>query len=191
MPRVREDYPYLWHLCFEEIRPETGTDYPCTARQLRDIRHPPMLRYPRPISPHEACDALVDFLSRVPRPGSKTDAALCRIGDALDLLDWGPDLIIKAFHDLDRAFFATTLTGMTTVDWFANHEFQAMGCPPAYGMTTSLYPGPQAIYLNARNIFRTGQAGHFSQMWQTVSISLVPLARETQLTLDPTRCCMK
>lgn len=178
MPRVREDFHDLVELCFYQVRPDTGTDYPCTMRQLRDLRQLPAIRYPQPRSPYEACYTLVDFLRRDPIPGSKVDAALRRIGIALDLHDWGPDLIIKAFHDLDTAFFAANLAGMTTVNWFADSELCAMGHPSVFGVTEgpSKWPGPHEIYLNAHRIFRRGSAGHFSQMWGTVSITLITVA---------------
>lgn len=178
MHRIREDFHELVELCFYQVRPDTGTDYPCTMRQLRDLRQPPAIRYPQPRSPYEACYTLVDFLRSGPIPGSKVDAALRRIGIALDLHDWGPDLIIKAFHDLDTAFYAANLAGMTTVNWSADSEFRAMGHPRSFGFTRgpSKWPGPQEIYLNAHHIFLRGSAGHFSQMWGTVSITLITVA---------------
>lgn len=172
----RRDQWDLVDMSFDEVRHNTGTDYPCTRRELRSLRckgrsfRAPIL--PRPWSPDEACDRLLNFLNQSSGRNPDIDAALGRIGNALQLREWGPDLIIKAFHDLDRAFFAATLAGSTKVEWASQEEFAAQGSTLVRGHTMGQDFGGSLIQLNAEFIFRDGSEGHFSDMWRTVSNTL-------------------
>lgn len=149
----------------DEVLPDYGTDYPCTMRQLQSYRTVPAPTYDRPWSANKAARVLLEFLNAPVPLGSRADAALHRIGFALGLSDWGPDLIIKAFRDLDLAFFRGTLTGKTMVNWATDQEFDR----PVRGTTRFLGHGRCHIRLNASLIFCTGPTGTFSQMWTTVS----------------------
>ena len=175
MPRrgggIREDFHDLVEECYYDPHPDDGTPYPCKEehlRQLRSLRH---IHYPPLRSPDKACSDLIRHLTAAPSP--RVSAAIRRIGISLELRDWGPDLILKAFHDLDTAFFASTLGGRTTVQWKSDRELRAMGSEEVYGVTYTSFCGckPQKIYLNAEIIFSEGSAGHFKQMWGTVSTS--------------------
>lgn len=44
-------------------------------------------------------------------------AAIFRLQGGLGIKDWKPDLIIKAFMDLDAVFFAGKLRCHTTISW--------------------------------------------------------------------------
>ncbi|KAL9626615.1 MAG: hypothetical protein Q9204_007167 [Flavoplaca sp. TL-2023a] len=176
MPRprggLREDFHDLVEQCFYDPHPDEGTEYPCKEellRQLRGLRH---VHYPRRRSPDRACSDLVRHLTA--RPSSRVSAALHRIGISLELREWGPDLILKAFRDLDTAFFASTLSGRTTVQWKSDRELCARGDVGIYGITYEprRESDPTRIFLNAEVIFMDGSVGHFKQMWGTVSTSL-------------------
>lgn len=123
--------------------------------------------------PDQACCRLVQYLRRAPTP--KVEAALYRIKDALSLHmtpeEWYPDLILKAFDDLDLAFFGHKLAGRTRAKWAPHSKFEAIGAPGALGATRGREAPfePIQIYLNAHEVFSFGSAGHFRQMWATVS----------------------
>lgn len=168
--RVREDFHDLVEQCFYDPHPDEGTEYPCTKGQLRELRSIGPVHYAERISPRKACSELLRFHER---PASRREnAALSRIGTALRLRDWGPDLIIKAFHDLDTAFFGGNLAGYTMVRWDSDSKFRQVGVGSSYGVTFTSFdgPDPQKIFLNAELIFKDGSVGHFKQMWGTVSI---------------------
>ncbi|KAL8840148.1 MAG: hypothetical protein Q9205_005866 [Flavoplaca limonia] len=198
--RIREDFLDLVEQCFDEPHPDEGTDYPCTKGQLRELRSIGPVHYVARISPRKACSELLRFHER---PASRREnAALSRIGTALRLLDWGPDLIIKAFHDLDTAFFGGNLAGYTMVRWQSDAEFHQVGVGSSYGVTFTCFNGtePQKIFLNAEVIFGEGSVGHFKQMWGTMLHEMVhafyailcgnvgenhgPFFREAMLSVD-------
>ena len=177
MPRprggLREDFHDLVEQCFYDPHPHEGTRYPCKEEDLRQLQRLRHVHYPRRRSPDKACSDLVRHLTA--RPSSRVSAALRRIEISLELREWGPDLILKAFRDLDTAFFASTLSGRTTVKWKSDRELCAKGKEGVYGVTYSPRKGsgPQRIVLNAERIFKEGSVGHFKQMWGTVSTSLL------------------
>jgi hypothetical protein len=107
--------------------PEHGTPYPYTREELDCIRtsrrertkHGPYVHL------HRATDSIVrrnDPDTRGPYSDEEMRIA-SRIAKAnYDAeSDWGPDLIIKMFFDLDRLFFGGYLSGKVCVEW-------AMGC---------------------------------------------------------------
>ncbi|KAL8993669.1 MAG: hypothetical protein Q9169_006169, partial [Polycauliona sp. 2 TL-2023] len=102
--------------------------------------------------------------------------------------NWGPDLAIKAFHDLDTAFFGSTLAGYTTIRWIRGSQAHAMGEPTALGLTIdgSTFGKSQDIYLNAHQIWKIGSApGHFRQIWFSVSRNPITTLRgKYHLTLE-------
>ena len=88
--------------------------------------------------------------------------AACRDG-----LPWGPDLIIKAFCDLDIIFFGGKLRGHVCVRWLPDWS------PPGtikLGTTCYLGKGKSAINLNADVILRSGKSPYdiFEEMFATV-----------------------
>ena len=126
-------------------------------------------KYIRPfVSPRAAAREIQDHnnLSRVPsgaerRAIDRLDAA---IGDAHGRY-WGPDLIIKAFCDLDTVFFCGRLRGHVCVAWKPAHE---MG-EAFFGGTGFLLRGKSRIVLSAAEILRHQSSSKaFKQMWSTM-----------------------
>ena len=112
-------------------------------------------------------------------PREESDA-IERVRDCLRIQDWGPDLIIKAFRDLDTVFFMGRLVGNCLIRW-RDRE----GCERKYneshfyGLTAPLGPlrnRQVQIILNA-NLMFFQCANPYKEMWRTILVSaLLPIA---------------
>ena len=88
---------------------------------------------------------------------SRECAAMERLSAALSNARrsfWYPDLVIKAFFDLDILFFGGVLRGNVCFDWgdpdqMNNDEQSSGGC---LGITCARRPGRAKVFLNARHI---------------------------------------
>ena len=120
------------------------------------------------ISPRAAAQEVHDHnrLSRAPSNAERR--ALSRLDAALDNAHgehWGPDLIIKAFCDLDTVFFSGLLRGHVSIAWRpASEMVQSL-----YGATIYLSHGKCQIGLNAEGIIlNQSSSTAFKQMWSTM-----------------------
>ena len=120
------------------------------------------------ISPRAAAREIYDH-NRLSRALSNAECqALSRLDAALDNAHgdhWGPDLIIKAFCDLDTVFFNGRLRGHVSIAWRPDSEMTQS----RYGGTCSLSEGKCQIGLNAEGILLDqGSSKAFKQMWSTM-----------------------
>lgn len=84
-------------------------------------------------------------------------AAILRLRAGLEIQDWKPDLVIKAFHDLDTVFFNGKLRGHVTIQWqtaswWTEYHHVHGQHRRAYGLTQYLGHQRAAIQLNAFEI---------------------------------------
>ena len=120
------------------------------------------------VSPRAAAREIHDHnrLSRAPSNAERR--ALIRLDAALDDAHgdhWGPDLIIKAFCDLDTVFFNGRLRGHVSVAWKAASEMSST----LYGGTNFLSQGKCQIGLNTEGIILDlSSSKAFKQMWSTM-----------------------
>lgn len=103
-------------------------------------------------------------------PGEAERAAINRIKAAVDTPtdEWGPDIIIKMFLDIDLVFFKGWLRGNVTIQWSmeTSHNGQEL-----WGFTSpSGRRGQCGIFLNAFTIFLAATAAFTSGkgMWATM-----------------------
>ncbi|KAL8991891.1 MAG: hypothetical protein Q9169_007561 [Polycauliona sp. 2 TL-2023] len=177
--RVRRDFKVLVEESLRPVSIDAGTPYPCTEQQLHDLRYLLVVRYPQPWSTDRAANWLLAFLRSDARQFPKVNAAMLRLGVGVGLGEdwaaWGPDLIIKAFYDLDTAFFGSNLGGMTRVEWVPDSFFRARGHDDTFGLTVdqSRDESAQRIYLNAHVIWKAGRSGYFREMWGTLLHEMV------------------
>lgn len=110
----------LQELSLVPVHVNTGTDYPCKRKQLIETQ----TRTPR--GPREPAHKLMDVLhglvtwnhlDKVPLPPEQR--AIGRFAAAIKAL-FGPDLAIKAYHDLDLIFYGGKLRGNAILRW--NHK---------------------------------------------------------------------
>lgn len=115
--RLDRDTHMLFKLAKYPVRPDWGTAYPCSRRNLASYRRRPSRTQKKPLSMKLATSKVVNFLNESIVPGSKEEAALHRIAEGMQLKDWGPDLAIKAFDDLDILFFRGVLATKTMLNY--------------------------------------------------------------------------
>ena len=106
-------------------------------------------------------------------PREEADA-IKRVRDCLKIKKWGPDLIIKAFRDLDTVFFKGRIVGNCLVRWRDREgcERTHRACE-FYGATTPVGPlenRQTQITLNANIMFFQCEDPYI-EMWRTVLVS--------------------
>lgn len=109
------------------------------------------------------------------RPPSKEVDAIRRLRKALKIVNWGPDLVIKAFQDLDTVFFRGVLVGNCLVKWR-----DPEGCRRRYANSCAWYGLTERIGSPAdRQVMITLSAEHiflkcenpYDEMWKTMIVS--------------------
>ena len=84
-------------------------------------------------------------------------------------LSWTPDLIIKAFCDLDRVFFLGKLRGHVYVKWRSSSSFaRRPSSTYIFGQTIALGGGKAELRLNTDAIFASTRLSAFKEMWRTM-----------------------
>ena len=153
-----------------DVSPDTGTEYPCTKRDLDasggkyrladSHRHPAELIamwFSEPntgpkVGIRQAALDIFHYNAPGRIPSAKEEDAIERLCIMLANAcegHWGPDVAIKCFCDLDTVFFRGKLRGHVCVTWAGRSEFPSF----TWGQTTSLGHGKALIQLNARYIF--------------------------------------
>ena len=101
--------------CSGGLLVDRGTPYPCTQEDLDSYR-----RFSRghrqhfkPVSSKTAVRQLLGFLNS--EPSSEVRSALRRLKKGIDMRNKAPDIVIKAFRDLDIVFFNGALSGNVVV----------------------------------------------------------------------------
>ena len=150
-----------------------GTNYPCTQSELRDATIPSTRPTQAPLSRRQASLSVQNqnaLGSHVPQSEYN---AVCRLEDAIlrvySRRQWCPDLIIKAFCDLDRVFFGGELRGHVFVQWAPTSAFPShQQHPTPLGVTYPLQEGKAMIVLCTDGVFHNSSLGAFKQMWSTM-----------------------
>jgi hypothetical protein len=163
-------------LLYEEarkpVRADQGTPYPCTQQDLDGyIRHPHPNRDSQYISTVAATNELCAWLNHFHEPDASAMAALDRLKKGIQLKPWKPDLVIKAFKDLDLAFFNGTLTGNVRVKWMCCQEWwRFIGRKSYLGATAKEGHAQCRIVLNAEAILLNPISAPipFREMWRTM-----------------------
>ena len=167
-----------------------GTLYPCTDSQLYKLCYLHRLDYDsvaglqyHPISYRRAAEELVQIL-RYPEPAKAgpTLRALRNLQAAFGAFrnsnDWGPDLPLKAFHDLDTILFGGYLVGRVGMRWEWDTPALIRICGADYldtmGVTCPVMKGlPQImtaeIVLNAQLcLLKRTRESKWKRLWDVV-----------------------
>ena len=171
---------------FNDIIPDTATNYPCTQRDLnasggvnrRTAQDAYKLKNKTNwfahsnngpfIDPRLAAREVFDHNNADRTPSAAESEAISRLIAGFNIASqgyWGPDLIIKAFCDLDKVLFCGRLRGHVCVNFTINRSVKE-AC-----FATSLYlgQGKSVIQLNAISIFSSlYKDSGFHQMWATM-----------------------
>ena len=152
---------HMYKQAFEPVDADSGTQYLCSQSEL-NFHH--RGRFPHPnkgpfVSAIEATSEIVRHNKETRKIPHLESAAIDRLIDAiLDAEDKGydPDIIIKAFADVDLVFFNGRLRGNVCVQWASDEYFQKWQVPPGtWGFTVVPQRGEMGqcrMYLNAKTI---------------------------------------
>ena len=167
-----------------DVTPDTGTRYPCTQEELnatggmdrrasRDILTTKdksklfaRLNEGPFVDARTAAREVYDYndMSRI--PSAAEDEAIHRLQTGLVKAakeGWGPDLTIKAFCDLDKAFFCGRLKGHSYLSWTSGRSSYYQN---TLGITNYLGDGKCRIKLNAHDVFfKPCDTSHFFFMF--------------------------
>lgn len=159
--------------CQNPIRADKGTAYPCSQRDLDGcVNFYRSNRNVDYVSPITGTNKLVQWLDINQPPDPESVAALRRLREGLKLEQWGPDLVIKAFKDLDQAFFMGTLTGNVLVVWKNVRDINNLwgllsSNGTTMGYTSKMGHGQARITLDSPSHFRTA-SDPYREMWRTL-----------------------
>lgn len=133
----------------------TGTPYNCSEERIvRTLT----LQGPSNLESIHVMQATYDLVEvnnirRVLSP--EQERARQRVQSALEVAAWEPDIVIKAFKDLDTLFFGGQLFGHCQVRWLSIERWRAAGKhPDALGETAAFSYGQAKVWLNADLILR-------------------------------------
>lgn len=155
------------------VTPERGTLYPCTQQQIDAYTLEPYCYQGNDhvMSEHDAIRMLEDFLDPNRPPMPRVRAALHRIADAMCIKDdWYPDIILKAAHDVDTAFFMGFLEGKVRIQWMNQKKMvEQFGDREGHALGTTRYRrhGCSSIWLSMEAIFYETEYPR-RRMWQTL-----------------------
>lgn len=175
----------------EHISASQGTPYPCSQNDLDES----IFGFYNPLEarryPEEALVELESFFRPNSRISPEVEAAISHLQAALKIQDWKPDLIIKAFKDLDIVFFAGKLRGHTTFSWRCAPWWDEEEGIPVYiyiyghrgplGITRVVSCGKTAITLSAWGTLLTSPAVRSATLKYTADRSTISFR-------EPTRC---
>ena len=105
-PLSPENYEKLLRLTELPVIVGKGTDYPCTQGQIDAYQHfrgrdVPSIRGTREV---------IRYFNRFLYPAPVQTSSLKRLAMSINHPGkWGPDVAVKAFHDIDTAFFGGEL----------------------------------------------------------------------------------
>lgn len=173
---------------FCDVTPDTGTNYPCTKKELnasggayrqelRDadkIMKYGTISFAHPnngpfIDARKAAREIFDHNDQKRTPSANENEAISRLITGFENAGrepWGPDLAIKAFCDLDKVFFCGRLKGHVFLTWISKEpSFRGT----LFADTGYLGEGKCVIRMNAYTIFFTPIIGSkFVQMFGTL-----------------------
>ncbi|KAK3176971.1 hypothetical protein OEA41_008297 [Lepraria neglecta] len=157
---------------------DEGSPYDCTQEDIDDYTEIPIGNETAHFTPvHEATRQIISFLDPNSTPSTPVLTTLDRLKTARWADQWGPDVVIKAVHDMDTAIFNGALRGKIAVLWADTELIREVAQDQqkmVLGMTASfgeIDPGTAMVYLNSDEIFKEPEPQ--KKMWETVIHELV------------------
>lgn len=162
-----------------------GYNYPgLKTEELQLLDHAHEIKHSvhqwKPISADRAAAELEAMLSQP--PSGKQKEAIKRLRDAWQTKEWTPDIAIKSFQDLDRAYFGRYLKQRCRLRWKGSTKalWRAMGSghDNTYGITLRDKAKPipvERMILNAYLIFMDARPGQRTRTttFETLSHELI------------------
>ena len=170
----REDIKQLYNQALCSTKAPSGTPYDCTQADIDAFhRFARTVRSPTFLPAEESIQTLTSFLTQQ-HPTPDICNALARLRLAAWDPNWGPDVIIKALCDIDKAFFNSRLRGNVKVYWCNSSNETIRGHFPRVPrglMSPGERKGQCTVILNADTIF--AKQNPCKQMWRTTLHELV------------------
>ena len=151
----------MYRAAFEPIRADGGTPYPCGQSEI-DFHRRGKVSSPNKgpfVSAIDATMEVVQHNNETRKVPPLELAAIDRLIDAIldaEEYGYGPDIIVKAFADLDLVFFNGRLRGNVCAEWASDEYFQRWRVPSgAWGFTVKPHHGESGqcrVKLNAKTI---------------------------------------
>lgn len=146
---------------FGLFQSDGGTPYPCRQSEI-NIHHSRKFLRPNKGPSESTIEAIIEFIRHdketrkiPPRESAAIERLIEGILDAEEN-GYGPDVIVKAFTDLDLVFFDERLRGNVCVQWESEEYFRQWRVPAgAWGFTVRSQPGESRqcqMKLNAKTI---------------------------------------
>ena len=160
----------LYARAFRPVYSNRGSYYECSQRDIDRATHLYGHHSGHYVSSRRAVDEIVTQNNLRRTPGPSESDAVRRLRHAKNRCErdgWGPDLVIKAFLDLDKIFFCSRLRDIVKVKWKRNlHRPGMSGCC----VRDSAHPNSRRreIWLNADVILRRSERRPFSEMFSTI-----------------------
>ena len=169
MPTVSREELYREALL--DVKVDQGTPYDISQEDLDALRTLPNRNCGPFISLREATQEILDH-NRVGRdPSSAELAAIQRLRGALANSVWNPDIVIKAFQDLDLIFFCSRLRHKVRFQWQSPLAFAPYEQPGGLNLGATFRGeaiGQMSIMLNAHNLLlRDIVQNPWMLMWST------------------------
>lgn len=160
----------LYAAAFRSVHANRGTAYSCSETDIDRATHFRGRHSGQYIGRNRADREIVDQNSLRRVPGRSEAAAITRLKDAIRGCErhrWYPDLVVKAFLDLDKIFFCGRLRDIVKVAWKRNLNRPAVAglCPPDRGNPNS---GRCEIWLNADVILLSPHRSPFREVFATI-----------------------
>ncbi|KAL8740998.1 MAG: hypothetical protein Q9190_006349 [Brigantiaea leucoxantha] len=165
---------HLWEAQNCLVAVGVGTNYPCSQESLDNYKRRPKRTRKKPWKPWEAVRLLEKHLDLNRPMDQEQSAAMRRLVDGMKIRPWHCDVVIKAFGDLDIAFFKGKLCQRVSVSWCRGKCFHE---PDLLGYCSPIKPegyGRAEIHLNPVEIFCNPHIRHPSeQIWRTTVHEMV------------------
>lgn len=162
----------LYHEAFLDVRVNRGTPYNVSQQELDALSNFPAQNNGPFISQSQATKEVIDHNRLSRKPSSAELAAIQRLREAIeDHRPWSPDIVIKAFHDLDIIFFLGRLRNNVRIQWQTPEAFIPHVTPEDFALGATIGTGrvgQMDIMIHAHNLlYRDVIQNPWMQMWST------------------------
>ena len=160
----------LYAAAFRNVYNDRGSYYDCAQSTIDRATHFHGHHNGHFVSSRRAVDEIVAQNDLRRRSNQSERDAIHRLRYAIRWCEthrWGPDLVIKAFLDLDKIFFCGRLRDIVKVVWKRNlHRPGMAGCCKK----DSAHPnsGRREIWMNADEILLAHERRPFQELFATV-----------------------
>ncbi|KAF6226818.1 hypothetical protein HO173_012322 [Letharia columbiana] len=161
----------LYREAFLKVKADRGTPYDVSQEELDAMSTFSGRNFGPFVSQSQATKEVVEHNKPSRKPSSAELAAIQRLRSALKDSLWSPDIVIKAFHDLDMIFFLGRLHHNVQFQWRTPDAFVTHVQPEDFALGATVGTGrvgQMSIMLHAHNLLlRDVIRDPWMHMWST------------------------